>query len=243
MRLDVHLQLNRNSWIDNYPVCTATQVPPAAGANCLPAGVSLGEASTLPQFEARVVFSSGKTPSPWPYYPASDFTVYAVGHWDQKDLSGVGATAPSRDTMTTLIGDLGFKVSVGPLIVAGNAWYGNNAGGVYGNMLQMQAPSAPDVSGFGAWGQLGLNVTKEISLWAFGGIDRPKEAEAIAANFTRLQNVQAAGQIAYKDGPYAVGLELLHIWTKNYAPATPTTLASTTTLQGNQPMATVDYFF
>ncbi|HMJ51835.1 MAG TPA: hypothetical protein VK540_07150 [Polyangiaceae bacterium] len=243
MRVDLHLQVNRNSWIDNYPVCAATQIPPAAGANCLPSGISLGEASTLPQLEARVVFSTGKKPSPWPYYPASDFTVYAIGHWDQKDLSGVGASAPSGDTLTTLIGDLGFKAALGPAIIAGNAWYGKNAGAVYGNMIQMQAPNGPDVTGFGAWGQLGFSITKELSVWAFGGIDQPTESQAIAANFTRLQNVQAAGQIAYKDGPYAIGLELLHIWTKNYVPGTAMTAASTTTLEGNQPMATVDYFF
>jgi hypothetical protein len=244
MRLDVHLQVNRNSWIDNFPVCGAGPQPPAAGGNCLPSGISMGEASALPQFEARVIFASGKTPSPWPYYPASDFTVYAIGHWDQKDLSGIGANAATgRDTMTTLIGDLGFKVALGPAIVAGNAWYGKNAGGVYGNMLQMQLPSAPDVTGFGAWGQVGASITKELSVWAFGGIDQPTESEAIAAGFTRLQNVQVAGQVAYKEGPVAVGLELLHIWTKNYVAGTMMTAASTTTLEGNQPMATVDYFF
>jgi len=244
MRVDVHLQLNRNSWIDNAPICGAGQAP--ANANCLPSGISLGEASTLPQFEARVVFTSGKAPSPWPYYPASDVTIYAIGHWDQKDLSGVGANAPTRDTLTTLIGDLGFKVSLGPLIVAANAWYGKNSGAVYGNMIQLQAPNVPnvpDVYGFGAWGQVGFSLSKQTSLWAFGGIDQPKEAEAIAAGFTRLKNVQVAAQVAYKEGPFAIGLELLHIWTKNYVPPTAMTAASSVTFEGNQPMATVNYFF
>lgn len=243
-RFDVHVQLNRNSWIDNYPVCTAAQVPPAAGANCLPSGVSMGEASTLPQVEARIVFASGKTPGPWQYYQANDFMIFAIGHWDVKDLSGVGANAATgRDTMTTLIGDLGFKVSLGPAIIAGNGWYGKNSGGVYGNLLQMQPPSAPDVTGFGAWGQLGLMLTKEISVWAFSGIDKPNEDQAIAAGFSRLQNVQAAGQVMYKDGSFGVAFEWLHIWTKSYVPPTMMTAASTSTLEGNQPMATVDYFF
>jgi len=240
-KLDLHLQINRNSWIDNMPVCGAGMAPPAVGANCLPAGVSMGEASGLPQIEGRLILSGGKAPSPWPYYPPNVWMIYLVGHWDQKDLSGVGARAAgtARDTMQTVVGALGIKATLGPFIVAANGWYGKNAGGVYGHVIQMQVPSAPDVSGFGAWGQLGFSATKEVSFWAFGGIDRPNEADAKAASLTRLQNVQVAAQVAYKDGPYALSLELLHIWTKNYAAATDTT----TTLEGNQPTVTAIYFF
>jgi len=78
-----------------------------------------------------------------------------------------------------------------------------------------------------------------LSFWLFGGIDKPNEDEAKAASFTRLQNVQMAGQVVYKDGPYALSLELLHVWTKNYAAATTTTA----TLEGNQPTLTAIYFF
>jgi hypothetical protein len=240
-KLGLHLQINRNSWIDNFPICGPGMGPPAAGANCLPAGVSLGEASALPQLEGRLLLSSGKAPSPWPFYAPNVWMIYLVGHWDQKDLSGVGATAtpPARDNMHTAIGAVGAKVSLGPFLVAANGWYGKNAGGVYGHVIQMQVPSAPDVTGFGAWGQLGFSATKELSFWAFGGIDKSNEAQAKAASFTRLQNVQVAGQIAYKEGPYAVTLELVHIWTKNYAAANGTT----TTLEGNQPSLTAIYFF
>jgi hypothetical protein len=213
--------------------------PPAAGANCLPAGISLGEASGLPQVEGRLILSSGKAPSPWPFYHPNVWMIYLVGHWDQKDLSGVGGRAAARDTMQTVVGALGAKASLGPFIVAANGWYGKNAGGVYGHVIQMQVPGAPDVNGFGAWGQLGFSATKELSFWAFGGIDQPNEADAKAASLTRLQNVQVAGQVAYKDGSYALSLEFLHIWTKNYAAATNTT----TTLRGNQPTLTAIYFF
>jgi hypothetical protein len=240
-KLDLHLQINRNSWIDNFPVCGAGMAPPAAGANCLPAGVSMGEASGLPQVEGRLMLSSGKAPSPWPYYMPNVWMIYLVGHWDQKDLSGVGARAqaPARDTMQTVIGALGFKASLGPLVIAANGWYGKNAGGVYGHVIQMQVPSAPDVSGFGGWGQLGFSVSKELSFWAFGGIDKPNESEAKAASLTRLQNVQVAGQAVYRDGPYALSLELVHIRTTNYVAATDTS----TTLTGNQPIVTAIYFF
>jgi hypothetical protein len=240
-KLDLHLQINRNSWIDNFPVCGPGMAPPAAGANCLPAGISMGEASGLPQVEGRLILSGGKAPSPWPYYPPNVWMVYLVGHWDQKDLSGVGARAAgsARDTMQTVVGALGAKATLGPFVLAANGWYGKNAGGVYGHVIQMQVPSAPDVSGFGAWGQLGFSASKELSFWAFGGIDKPNEADAKAASLTRLQNVQVAGQVAYKDGPYVLSLELLHVWTKNYVAATDTT----TTLEGNQPTLTALYFF
>jgi hypothetical protein len=241
LKLGLDLQINRNSWIDNFPVCAGGAVPPTAGANCLPAGISMGEASSLPQVEARFLLSSGKAPSPWPFYAPNVWMIYFVAHWDQKDLSGVGATAAGgmRDTMHTLVGQVGAKATLGPVLVAANGWYGKNTGGVYGHVIQMQTPNGPDVSGFGAWGQVGVSATKELSFWMFGGIDQPNEAEAKAASFSRLQNVQIAGQVAYKDGPYALAFQLLHIRTKNYAAAT----ASTATLAGNQPMVTAVYFF
>jgi hypothetical protein len=242
--LDLALQINRNSWIDNFPTCPAPPAPqpPTAGANCLPYGVSLGEASTLPQVEARAMLSGGKSESPWlPYYPNNVWQVYLVGHWDQKRLSGLGsaATPPARDTMDTLVGELGLKVQLGPVIVAGNGWYGKNSGGVFGNLLQMQTADRPDVSGFGAWGQLGFSITKELSAWAFGGVDQPNQDDAIAAGFTRLHNLQAAGMISYRDGPYAIAAEYLHIATQMYTPATK----AMTTFHGNQPSLSVAYFF
>jgi hypothetical protein len=256
--LDLGLQINRNSWIDNFPVCGPGQAtPPTANSNCLPSGISLGEASALPQLEARAMLSSGKSESPWaPYYPANDWQVFIAGHWDQKDLSGVGGSAKApaaaagappastpRDTMQTLIAELGFKVKVGPFTAAGNGWYGKNAGGVFGNLLQMQTPDRPDVNGFGAWGQLGFTIVKGLTAWGFAGIDRPDQAQAKAAGFTRLENRQTAGMIAYRDGAYAIAVEFLHVSTRNMVPATMTTTAAVTNNEGNQPSMSVAYFY
>lgn len=255
MKVDLGFQINRNSWIDNFPVCAAGQpTPPTANANCLPSGISLGEASTLPQLEARAMLSSGKAESPWaPYYPANVWQVFIAGHWDQKDLSGVGGTAMApatppgaptpRDTMQTLVGELGFKVQIGPVTAGGNGWYGKNTGGVFGNLLQMQTADRPDVNGFGAWGQLGFTIVKNLTVWAFAGIDKPNEAEAKAAGFTRLENRQTAGMVAYRDGPYAIAVEFLHISTRNLVPETMTTTAAITNTEGNQPSMSVAYFF
>jgi hypothetical protein len=254
MKLDLALQLNRNSWIDNEPACGTGQNP-ATGTNCLPFGISMGEASGLPQVEARALLSSGKTESPWaPYYANNDWQVYLVGHWDQKSLGGVGPSLPAqnaagtalRNTLQTYVGELGFKVKAGPVLVAGNGWYGMNSGGVFGNLLQMQLPTVAaeghDVSGFGAWGQLGVNITKELAVWGFGGIDQPNQDDARAAGFSRLRNIQVAGMVSYRDGPYAIAAEFLHIWTDTAAPtmADPKAVA---TAEGNQPSASVIYFF
>ncbi|HKU42548.1 MAG TPA: hypothetical protein VJR89_30530, partial [Polyangiales bacterium] len=152
--IDAGLQLNRNSWLDNAPTCGPMGTPPQV--NCLPYGVSLGEASMLPQVQARLVLSGGRAESPWPYYAPNVWQVYVVGHWDLKDLSGVGNESfMARDTMTTLVLEGGFKLKLGPVLIAGNAWTGTNGGNVYANLLQMQLPDKPDVSGFGVWGQLG----------------------------------------------------------------------------------------
>jgi hypothetical protein len=247
--LDAALQVNRNSWIDNAPTCGPTMSPPVA--NCLPAGVSLGEAAMLPQVEARLLFSGGKAESPYPLYAPTVWQLHLVAHWDQKDLSGVGnvAAAPLRDSMTSYAIEAGGKLKLGPVLVAANGWYGQNAGGVYGHMFQMQTPDKPDVTGFGVWGQVAFSFSREFSIWAFAGIDHPNRTEAIAAGFSRLQNIQVSGMLAYTDGPVIVTLEWFNVATQNLVsglPATattPATVAQALTYRGNQPSVTLAYMF
>jgi hypothetical protein len=247
--LDAAVQLNRNSWIDNAPICPATLTPPVT--NCLPSGVSLGEASLLPQVEARLLFSGGKEESPFPHYAPTVWQFHIVGHWDQKDLSGVGNVAPPnlRDSMTTYAIEVGGKLKLGPVLIAANGWYGQNAGGVYGHMFQMQFPDKPDVTGFGAWGQAGFSLSRAFSLWAFAGIDRPNRAEAIAAGFARLQNIQLCGMLAYTEGPLVITLEWFNVATTSYIPGAaatataPATVPQELTFRGNQPSVTLAYNF
>jgi hypothetical protein len=258
--LHAGIQINRNSWIDNAPVCSGTAAPPTN--NCLPFGISLGEASAIPQVQARLVLSGGKTDSPWVTYAPNVWQVYAVVHWDQKDLSGVGADAPVaaataagaapvalRDTMTTQIIEAGFKLRLGPVLVASNGWYGTNAGGVYGHIMQMQTPDKPDVSGYGAWGQAAFSFTKKVSLWGLAGVDKPNQDQAIAAGFTMLQNFQLGFMLAYAEGPLAIAVEYFYLATTNYLPGTPASATSqgtgpaTVIYSANQPSFTVAYSF
>jgi hypothetical protein len=200
-----------------------------------------------------VLLSGGKAPSPWPLYAPNVWQVYAVGHWDQKDLSGVGAVAPVmpgiRDGMTTGAAEFGFKVHLGPVLVAGNGYFGQNTGNVYGNILQLQLPNQPDVSGMGGWGQLGVELGAGFSLWAFGGIDMVDDAQAQAARFSRKQNLQVSGMLAYVEGPIVLGLEYLYLSTDGYqyatmvVPPATTPAVTTTNATGSQMALTLAYLF
>ena len=240
--LDVALQVNRNSWNDNAPVCLPSMAPPAT--NCLPAGVSLGEAG-LPQVEARVLLSGPLTESPWPHYAPTRWQLHAIGHWDRKDLSGVNATAPAgmRDSLTTYAIEAGGKLKLGPVLAAVNGWYGQNTGGLFGNIFQIQAPDRPDVRGFGVWGQIGVSIAHGFSLWAFAGTDRPKRDQALAADFKRLSNLQLAGMLAYVNGALMATLEWLNIATEQPVAAAPTAPVTVVTYRGNQPSFTLAYAF
>ena len=237
VKLDAALQINRNSWIDNSSWCVAG-TPPAT--DCLPYGTSLGEAGT-PQVEARLMLLGPLAETPSPHYAPTLWQLYVVGHWDQKDLSGVGlnTSMPAlRDTMTTFLVEGGGKVKLGPILVAANGWVGQNAGQVFGHIFQMQTPDKGDVRGFGVWGQIGLSLSKNFSLWGFAGIDQPNRDDAIAAGFGRLRNVKMTGMFAYVDGPLMVALEWLYI-----ATTIRTSMGAEQTVVANQPSLTFAYGF
>jgi hypothetical protein len=248
VKLDVALQVNRNSWIDNQPFCPQGGAPGTTPpvANCLPAGVSLGEAG-LPQVEARFMLLGPLAETPWPLYAPTLWQLYVVGHWDQKDLSGVGLNTSSmpmlRDTMTTYIIEAGGKIKLGPLMIATNGWYGQNAGGVFGHIFQMQTAGKPDVRGFGVWGQAGLSLTKNFSLWGFAGIDLPDRDLAIAANFSALRNIQMNAMLGYYLGPLTISLEWFYVQTTTRTVDALTMLPTEITLGAHQPSMTFAYMW
>jgi hypothetical protein len=245
VKLDFALQINRNSWIDNQSYCTSATpegTPPTA--SCLPAGVSLGEAG-LPQVEGRLMLLGPLTETPWPHYAPTLWQLYVVGHWDQKDLSGVGPNRSPmlRDSMTTYIVEGGAKAKLGPVLIATNGWWGQNAGQVFGHIFQMQPANKPDVSGFGVWGQMGLSFSKNFSLWAFAGIDMPNREQAIAAQFGMLRNIQMCAMFAYVDGPLMASLEWFYLATSLRSVDRVTMAVTEQTLDANQPSVTFAYAF
>jgi hypothetical protein len=250
LTIDTAVQVNRNSWNDNASTCVPNSpaVPPST--NCLPSGVSLGEAG-FPQVEARIMLYGAITEPMFPYYAPTAWQFHVVGHWDVKDLSGVNNVAPvgMRDSLTTYAIESGGKFKLGPFQLAANGWYGQNTGSVFGNLFQIQTPDKPDVSGMGMWSQVGLKLNQYFSFWLFGGIDRPNRTQALAASFVFLQNLQLAGMLAYVNGPFIASLEWFTIVTTSVvgraaatatAPANPGVI---NTYRGNQPSFTVAYSF
>ncbi|HET8932910.1 MAG TPA: hypothetical protein VFN67_05705 [Polyangiales bacterium] len=255
--LDVGFQINRNSWRDELPNCGPGQVAPQA--QCLPFGVSAGEASMLPQVEARIMAFGGMVEAPLPFYLPVKWLAYLAAHWDRKDLTGVGnATLPSttgvpyRDTMDTAAVQAGFKTQLGPVLIAANGWYGKNAGNVFGHIFQMQNLNGSDVTGFGAWGQLAVGLTKNLSLWGFGGIDQPDENQVRRAgstfalgSTTLMRNVQIMGQLAYTDGPIQIAAEFMYVITTALVAPNPMmpTVRSPEAHNAMQPSLTLNYNF
>jgi hypothetical protein len=207
----------------------------------------LGEAG-LPQVEARFMLLGPLAETPWPHYAPTLWQLYVVGHWDQKDLSGIGFNRSMlRDSMTTYIVEAGGKVKLGPLLIATNGWVGQNAGQVFGHIFQMQTPDKPDVFGMGIWGQAGLSLTKHWSVWGFAGIDQPDRATLIAAfplpALPALRNVQLAGMLAYVDGPLMATLEWYYFATTSLTFDSATMLTAEQTLSAYQPSLTFAYIF
>ncbi|WP_242334065.1 MULTISPECIES: hypothetical protein [unclassified Anaeromyxobacter] len=244
MKVELAWEVGRSQWND-----AATGI----GANIpnTPYGVSLGEASGLPALEARVTVSRGTA-----------LSAFVAGHWNRVDLTGAGTDGAGSvaDRIDVVAGNLGAKGSFGPLSLAASGYYGKNTGPVLGNLVQFQSggaigtPGAPgatpaagtlnDVYSWGGWGQAGYNLTKQLSVWGFYGLQRLDEEQAKKAQFKLLRNQTTDLMLQYRDGAYAVAFEWLAFRTKNASYAgTPAAFTGDANLEGNQLIATASYVF
>ncbi len=186
-------------------------------------GVSLGEASGLPAVEARLTLAQG-----------TSYSFFVTGHWNKVDKNGVNEVGGA--TWDVIAGNLGGKVVAGPLTIAATAFTGKNLAPLIGNFLTFQPLAMGDVHEWGAWGQLGLNFTKQLSIWAFMGTDHPNEENAIRANSlipasttpggtngpatsVKTRNVTTAAMLQYREGGFAHGLEWIHFQTRYHITA------------------------
>ena len=129
---------------------------------------SAGEASQLPQVEVRFDFSGKGGGGPW--------SAYVVGHYDQKDLSGVDAELAKNDTLDGTAFEVGAKVTSGPVMFQGNAYWGTAIGQQFGQITQFG-----DISSWGAWVQGGYTFTKTWKGYLFYGLDDPDDADVVAS--------------------------------------------------------------
>ena len=210
----------------------AWSVQRSGWANTVPhEGLNDGVSSGLPAFEARGKLMFGKM-----------LNVWLSGHWQMVDTNGPNqiAVANSNNDLTTVLGTVGVNGNIGPIAYAGSAWYGKNTGPLLGNVLQF-TPSTTlnayrvDIFGYGVWGQVGMNVTKQMSAWFTYGIDHPVYANIIQAGLTRLRNQNLVAMVRYQDGGFAFGAEWLYTRTTNTLSVDP--------LIGNQISITGNYYF
>ncbi len=201
--------------------------------------LTTAESSGIPGFEARARL-----------YKPKLFDGYVVGHWSRRDRNGQDNVTPNvaalGEKQDVAAGSVGLKLTPGPLTIQGQGYVGKNLAEFSGGLGQAVPNNKGDVHEWGAWGQLGFNMTPEFSAWAFVGTEHENYKEAIDTFGTgaRLQNVTLAGMLRYMDGGYALALEYVHMHTKYAAPvANSVKAAPNGVLDGNQLMLSGFYFF
>ena len=164
---------------------------------------SAGESASIPQLEARLDLTGEAA--------GADYSVYAVGHYDVKDLSGVGP-----DTLD--LGDLagwavagGGTADIGRLGLRGNVYRGRAIGQQFGQLSQFG-----DISSWGGWVQAGVRLDPRWSVWGFAGMDDPDDDELLAAlpDSRRVHNHSTALLLRYQLYDYQIGLEYLRAVTR-----------------------------
>ncbi len=158
----------------------------------LPDEVSAGEATLLPQLEARVGIA---------HRPEEGTTLEAfiAGHFDHKDLSGPGDDFDDELDGWAVSG--GLRVRPGRFTILANGYLGDAIGQLFAQILQFG-----NFTSWGAQGQLGYDFTRNWSIWAFYGIDDPQDDDGPL----RLRNQIVSTMLRYRVRQYAIGLEWFH---------------------------------
>ncbi len=176
---------------------------PPANTHDTANGIGNGEASGLPQLEARLNLNGKRENLDW--------LLYAVGHVDWKDTTGTGLEG-SDQTAWAVEG--GGKLAPGKLTLHGNIYYGRGIGENFAFITQQG-----DVRGWGAWAQAGYALMPTFDVWGFWGVDQPDvkkfaEDHPALAPLLRQRNVNTNAMLRYHVGRYALGLEWLKSMTR-----------------------------
>ena len=175
------------------------------------AEATLGAASGMPSFEARVKLQH------------KIFEVFAATHWSQMDASGQGSetigTTGVDGKLDTTAFNVGAKASFKGATLQGSAYTGKNLGPIAGNILQWQstadiaarklAGGSADVSEVGYWLQAGYTIPTmpELSVWALTGLANPDDQDLVRVGLTRTRNQTSSLLVRYQNKGYTAGVE------------------------------------
>jgi hypothetical protein len=189
MRLELAAEAVQNTWAAPAPANT-------------PQTINAGEASGLPMFQGRLS-ATGKA-------GGFGYNAYLVGVWHRVDLrgfaraneaglTGAAAANPEFDGYALQVGG---RATFNILTVAANYYMGQATGNMLGSLLTFG-----DIADWGAWVNVGVNATKELSIWGIYGTNRPDEDDVRAWGGARIQNDLIGGMIRYARAGYQVGVE------------------------------------
>jgi hypothetical protein len=215
LKLELAWEIGRSQWAD----ATVTN------------GFTAGEASGAPAFQGRATVSNKM------------FTAWVAGHYSALDTDGAGTAGPDTSITTTAVA-AGGKVSYMGVTAAATGFTGKNTGPLLGQFLNFSVGPVgdEDVSTTGYWAQVGYNLTKEFSLWAFYGNQKVDAADATKIALPQRENTTMNFQAMYRDGGFGTALEYIDFKTK-YGTYVGGALTATTETKANQIMLTGTYFF
>jgi hypothetical protein len=153
----------------------------------------------VPQLEARLDLGGTTTEGTW--------GIYVVGHYDRKDFEKAGVAPPPNveRTLSSWAAQAGARFVADNVTVHGNAYAGRAMGHHFAHFARLG-----DISGWGAWGQVGVNVTRRWSLWTMVGIENPDAQEMTTAGGDQEQGLLVLPMLRFQAGPYELGLEWFH---------------------------------
>jgi hypothetical protein len=188
---------------------------------------SFGNVSFKPQVEAKLNFSGKSGGTAW--------KLYVAGHWDQKDLTGVGGAGAAQHGETSITGtaaEIGGSVKVDGFLIHGNIYTSQGAGQQFTAITQFG-----DIKDTGGWLQIGYDITKRWSVYGFYGMTDANKDDVLTwvGNAGRIKNAMASAMIEWSLGQYQLGLEYLHDQVK--------TGPSETALSGNQIALSARFLF
>ena len=164
--------------------------------------LTAGNVGFNPQVEARLNLS-GRSAS-----GDTSWKLYGVAHWDEKDLRGPGNLSPGIESydLTGTLYEIGGSLKVGSFLVHGNIYTSEATGQQFTAITQFG-----DISDWGAWLQVGLDLTDSWSVFAFHGLTDPDDDDVLewVGPAGRVKNEQSAVMIRWQRQQYQLGLEYL----------------------------------